>query len=218
MTKMKSLSALAVTLMLAGVLAACGSDKAASPAATNNAEEAIENIPAAADNDAHPTDETDIDMAEEEQEEAPAEAPADNSSSTPAPSESTDSSTSSTETSSPSSSSSSTETDKDKSESAPAESSTKTDSSDSAKTDESKAPATAAAAEQTGEGSYSGLADSHSAEIDVNGKAMTYQLSEQAQQQINQIPNDAKVTFTYTEEKVDDTTTVMTITDIKAAK
>lgn len=207
MTKMRSLSALAVTLMLAGVLAACGSDKAASPAATDNAEEAIENIPAAADNDAHPTDETDIDMAEESQDASNSEA-ADSTETAPADSSSTGSESADKTTTD----TSSTSTDK----TGTSETNTKTDSSASAGKSEDKAPA--AAAEQTGKGSYSGLADSHSVEIDVDGQAVTYQLSEEAQKQINQIPNDAKVTFKYTEQKVDDTTTVLTITEIEAAK
>lgn len=215
MTKMRSLSALAVTLMLAGVLAACGSDKAASPAATDSAKEAIENTPAAADNDAHPTDETDIDMAEEAPSDTDSATPADTTESTPADSgtnsgsESSDKETSGTP---------SADTDTDTGKTDAAETAKPTESSNAG---ESKAPASApaaAAAEQTGEGSYSGLADSHSAEIDVDGKAVTYQLSEEAQKQINQIPNDAKVTFKYTEDKIDDTTTVLTITEIQEAK
>lgn len=213
MTKMRSLSALAVTLMLAGVLAACGSDKAASPAATDNAKEAIENTPAAADNDAHPTDETDIDMAEESSSETDSAAPADTTESTPA-----DSGTNSGSESSDKGTSDTPSADTDTGKTDAAETAKPTDSANAGET---KAPASApaaAAAEQTGEGSYSGLADSHSAEIDVDGKAVTYQLSEEAQQQINQIPNDAKVTFKYTEDKVDASTTVLTITEIKEAK
>ncbi len=213
MTKMRSLSALAVTLMLAGVLAACGSDKAASPAATENAEEAIENTPAAADNDAHPTDETDIDMAEESSSETDSATPAETPESTPA-----DSDTNSGSESSDKGTSDTPSADTDTGKTDAAETTKPTESSNAG---ESKAPASApaaSAAEQTGEGSYSGLADSHSAEIDVDGKAMTYQLSEEAQKQINQIPNDAKVTFKYTEDKIDDSTTVLTITEIQEAK
>ncbi|OWR33111.1 hypothetical protein CDO73_00970 [Saccharibacillus sp. O23] len=213
MTKMKSLSALAVTLMLAGVLAACGSDKAASPAATENAEEAIENIPAAADNDAHPTDETDIDMAEESSGETDSAAPADPTESAPA-----DSGTSGTESSDTGTQGSGETSSADTGKTETTETTKPADSANTGKEETPASTPAAAAAEQTGEGSYSGLADSHSAEIDVDGKAMTYQLSEEAQQQINQIPNDAKVTFKYTEDKIDDTTTVMTITEIKEAK
>lgn len=209
MTKMRSLSALAVTLMLAGALAACGSDKAASPAATDNAKEAIENTPAAADNDAHPTDETDIDMAEESPSETDSATPADTTESTPADSGTSGSDSSNAGTSGTSSA------DTGKTDAAETD---KTGDSSNAGQEETPASTPAAAAEQAGEGSYSGLADSHSAEIDVDGKAVTYQLSEEAQQQINQIPNDAKVTFKYTEDKIDDTTTVLTITEIQEAK
>lgn len=210
MTKMRSLSALAVTLMLAGALAACGSDKAASPAATDNAKEAIENTPAAADNDAHPTDETDIDMAEESPSETDSATPADTTESTPADSGTSGSDSSNAGTSGTSSA--------DTGKTDAAETDKAGDSSNAGQEEVPASTPAATAAEQTGEGSYSGLADSHSAEIDVDGKAVTYQLSEEAQQQINQIPNDAKVTFKYTEDKIDDTTTVLTITEIQEAK
>ncbi|NGZ74919.1 hypothetical protein [Saccharibacillus alkalitolerans] len=217
MTKMKTLSCLAVSLMLTGVLAACGSDKAASPDSQSNAEEAIENIPAAADNDAHPTNETDIEIDEEA-----AESP-----DTGTATESTDLDVTTTDDSDAAAGSGSTDNSSSGSTDSSSASSPSTDAatdSSAAGTksegtaDSSKGSAPAAAKEQSGEGTYSGLADNHTAEIEVDGKPVSYQLSEEAQKQVGQIPADAEVTFTYTEEQFDADTTVITITDIKEAK
>ncbi|GGN98756.1 hypothetical protein [Saccharibacillus kuerlensis] len=211
MTKMKSLSALALTLMLTGVLAACGNDQAASPAANDaqtNAEQSIEEIPAAEDNDAHPTSEVDIEIDEE----AAAEG-SDASTAT----ESTDLNTMTGDPDPADNGSGSTDSSAANSGSTNNTSTGSTNSGETAgSTGTTDSPA--AAAEQTGEGTYSGLADNHTAEIEVNGQPVSYQLSEEAQAQIGKIPTDADVSFTYTEEKFDAETTVMTITDIKAAE
>lgn len=226
MNKMKSLSYLALTLMLTGVLAACGSDEANSPAPASQSESDATTLPpeetkTKEDNSNHPTNETDIDLDED----APAAGTTDNGD-TPESKDSQklpdakDSSITidegattqgnTTETPVPS------DDDKDKDSSAAATTPSK-DSSAETKPAETK-PADTAAAAQTAAGEYVGLADGHTAEIEVKGEAVAYQLSEEAQAQIGKIPADAKVTFTYTEEQFDAETKILTITDIKAAE
>lgn len=218
MNKMKSLSVLALTLMLTGVLAACGSDQAASPTpeSQSSAAENENETLATEDNDAHPTDEVDIDK------ENSTESPTD--SAIGEAQETTDLDPTTTDDSAPADNGSTDSAEPDK---APAETNTnagtdKTESSGS--TDSSTqetapaAPATAAAEEQSAQGSYVGLADSHTAEIEVDGESVSYQLSEEAQSQLGKIPADAEVTFTYTEEDFDAETKVLTITGIKAAQ
>ncbi|MDO3408464.1 hypothetical protein QWJ34_01650 [Saccharibacillus sp. CPCC 101409] len=217
MNKMKSLSYLALTLMLTGVLSACGSNEAASPVpdaeqssqsdgeVTNNEEETI------ADDTAEPAEEPDAAAEDTEAaEDSPAadSTPADNSGT----SGTTDSSSSDTKESG-------------KTDTAPADSgktetpaastggTSGTDSKDTGKTDTAPAETPKDGA-LNGQGEYSGLADSHTVEIEVDGKAVSYQLSEAAQDQISTIPSQAMVKYTYTEDKIDDQTTVLTITEI----
>lgn len=218
MNKMKSLSVLALTLMLTGVLAACGNDQAASPSPSTSSDSQADssaNDQSREDNDAHPTDEVDIDK------ENSTESPTD--SAIGEAQEETDlDATTGDPTPSDNESKDNAETDSTPAETKPDESaSDSVSSTNSAATGGTTgtAPATTPAAdEQSGEGSYVGLADAHSAEIEVDGEAVMYQLSEEAQTQLGQIPADAQVTFTYTEEDFDSETKVLTITDIKEAK
>lgn len=215
MNKMKTLSSLALTLMLAGVLAACGSDAVNSPAPEmqNGAEESDTTLPeektkTQEDNSNHPTNENEIDLDED--------APAAGSDNDGAAAGSSDSDKV-VEAEDPSltidQGSETADTTNNGTVATPAkEGSAMTKPVESAESAQTQP----AAAEQTAKGSYVGLADSHTAEIEVDGKAVAYQLSEEAQQQLGKIPADAPVTFTYTEKDFDSETKVLTITDIKA--
>lgn len=226
MNKMKALSSLALTLMLTGVLAACGDNEANSPAPASQSDETLpaEQTKTKEDNSNHPTNETDIDIEED----APAAGTTD-SGDTP---ESKDSQAL------PDAKDSSITIDKgattnedktptpvpsdDEKDSPAADKSTDgaaaTPSTDTKTQPAETAPADSAAAAQSAQGEYVGLADGHTAEIEVNGEAVAYQLSDEAQAQIGKIPADAKVTFTYTEKAFDADTKVLTITDIQAAQ
>lgn len=53
-----------------------------------------------------------------------------------------------------------------------------------------------------GEGTFNGLMDSHSIEIETATGAMALQITEELARKIDNLPSDAKVTFEYTEKAV----------------
>lgn len=55
-----------------------------------------------------------------------------------------------------------------------------------------------------GEGVFSGIADSHSIEIMVDGKPEAFQVTDELFAVVNELPSDAKVKFEYTEKVYDD--------------
>jgi hypothetical protein len=55
----------------------------------------------------------------------------------------------------------------------------------------------------TGEGTFNGLMDSHSIEIETAAGAIALQITEELAAKINGIPSDAKVKFEYTEKAVE---------------
>ncbi|WP_308642163.1 hypothetical protein [Paenibacillus nuruki] len=69
-------------------------------------------------------------------------------------------------------------------------------------------------------GTFTGLADEHSAEIMVDGQPMVFQLSDEAQTVAGSLKEEAKVSFQYTEKAIpgDDTIKSMTITKLQEAK
>ncbi|MCQ4086603.1 hypothetical protein [Saccharibacillus sp. JS10] len=204
MKKMKSLSVLALTLMLTGVLAACGNNQEASPiqeqAPTNTSDETTGDI-SREDNDAHPTNEVDIDK-EDSSDESTDSAVGEAQETTDLDPTTGDPAT----------------TDNGSTDSTPADTKTEepADSTDKGTTPSASAPTTED--DKTGRGAYIGLADGHTAEIEVSGNPVMYQLSEEAQTQLGKISENANVEFTYTEEDFDSETKVMTITEIKEAK
>ncbi|WP_036719649.1 hypothetical protein [Paenibacillus harenae] len=55
----------------------------------------------------------------------------------------------------------------------------------------------------SGEGTFNGLMDTHSIEIETADGAIALQLTEELSQKMNSIPDDAHVKFEYTEKAVD---------------
>ncbi|QDH22237.1 hypothetical protein [Saccharibacillus brassicae] len=222
MNKMKALSSLALTLMLTGVLAACGDNEANSPAPASQSDETTlpaEETKTKEDNSNHPTNETDIDLEED----APAAGTTD-SGDTPESKDSQalpdakDSSITIDQGATTHEDKTPTPVPSDDEKDSPAADKSTDGAAATPSTDTKTQPADSAAAAQSAQGEYVGLADGHTAEIEVNGEAVAYQLSDEAQAQIGKIPADAKVTFTYTEKAFDADTKVLTITDIQAAQ
>jgi hypothetical protein len=67
-------------------------------------------------------------------------------------------------------------------------------------------------------GTYNGLADSHSAEITTEEGIFVYQLTEQSEEQAAAIRSNTKVKIEYTEQAIDDDTSVRQLTKIEAAE
>lgn len=69
-------------------------------------------------------------------------------------------------------------------------------------------------------GTFTGLADEHSAEIMVDGQPMVFQLSDEAQTVAGSLKEESKVSFQYTEKAIpgDDTIKSMTITKLEEVK
>lgn len=90
--------------------------------------------------------------------------------------------------------------------------------------DNNKAPDTttdsSAAETKSATGTFTGLADEHSAEIMVDGQPMVFQLSDAAQTVAGSLKEEAKVSFQYTEKAIpgDDKIKSMTITKLQEAK
>lgn len=56
---------------------------------------------------------------------------------------------------------------------------------------------------KSGEGTYVGLSDSHSIEIETKDGAMPLQVTEELLAVVNKLPSDSKVTFEYTEKEIE---------------
>ncbi|WP_168121056.1 hypothetical protein [Paenibacillus sp. HB172176] len=72
----------------------------------------------------------------------------------------------------------------------------------------------------TGEGVYTGQIDPSSIEIKVNGEAQPFRYNTALSAVINQLPTDAKVTFSYTEKVIDSESNLkqLWLTKIEEAK
>ncbi|MFD1888021.1 hypothetical protein [Paenibacillus wenxiniae] len=75
-----------------------------------------------------------------------------------------------------------------------------------------------AAATHVASGTFSGLADEHSAEIMVDGKPVVYQLTDSIADAAGKLKEGSEITFKYTEKPVPDdaSTMVRTIVEMKA--
>ncbi|WP_424768832.1 hypothetical protein [Paenibacillus sp. sgz302251] len=73
------------------------------------------------------------------------------------------------------------------------------------------------AAVRSGTGTYTGMADSHTIEVMMNGEARTYQLSEGLSEFVETLDTDTRIWFDYTSVKMewDDTVILQTLTSIQ---
>ncbi|WP_458118770.1 hypothetical protein [Paenibacillus sp. Z6-24] len=79
---------------------------------------------------------------------------------------------------------------------------------------------TANAETQVAAGTFSGLADEHSAEIMVDGTPVVYQLNDSVQSAMSKIKEGSEITFKYTEKPIpgDATTKLRTIVEVEQSK
>ncbi|ANF96841.1 hypothetical protein [Paenibacillus bovis] len=98
---------------------------------------------------------------------------------------------------------------------------TKSEGTTKGTTDTAAADDTTANAEtQVAKGTFSGLADEHSAEIMVDGSPVVYQLNDSVQNAMSKLKEGSEITFKYTEKPIpgDASTKLKTIVEVEQSK